>query len=113
MEKTLFQKKYEDTEESFKAFQSTKEIVSVVDYLKRINVNEEEAELYEGVKQVLLYDLNNAIFQIENGKDWEYEPFRCVTGEFAIPDWQNELFESDILEEVEHRLFDNAIEDFY
>lgn len=98
--------KYVDTEQSFKKFQSTKEIVSVREYLKRIDVNpDEEEELYEEVKQIYQYDDSNHIFEIKENECWEYQFGLTTRLKFVFFIDEEKTYEGNKFEKVERRLF--------
>lgn len=97
--------KYPNTEEGFKAFQDSVKILSVVDYLKSLDVDPyDQLPLFEGIEHVRIYETYE-IFKIKENDSWEYDSFRATKCRYATFKDGEDITEDNDLVKVERAVF--------
>lgn len=93
---------------AFKLFQSSKKTVTIAEYLKQLEI-EDEAELFEEVKAVHYYKYDEQtaeIFEIKEGDQWEYSSMKTTWCRYSFGVEQDEIIsDHNNLELVEWAAF--------
>lgn len=97
--------KYQNDEQSFRYFQSTKQIFTPEQVP---DLTGGEPENYAEVECILVYDGDMPIFQIKDGESWHYD-IDTTTKKYMIDPRLDELIESDDLETIERALFQHCL----